>query len=284
MKDQIIENLIFIRRLEEAIAQKYSEQDMRCPAHLSIGQELPPIAVCNGLSNNDLAVGTHRSHAHYLAKGGDPSALVAELYGKETGCAGGVGGSMHLIDESVGFYGSTAIVGNSIPIGVGLALALKMENKSENLCVVFLGDAAMETGSFLESANFAAVNKLPVIFVCENNRYSVYSDLSSRQPEGRSIEDLSKGLGLNYRLFENLDIHECAEETTSAIKFFRCRNEPALFEFPTFRHREHCGPNFDDHLGYRDPEEVSQWLEKDPINNFLHKHADRDELNNIEKK
>ena len=121
----ILKKLYLIRDLEEGIAAKYSEGKMRCPTHLSIGQEGAPAALSTLLSHQDLAVSTHRAHAHYLAKGGCPKAMLAEIYGKATGCSGGRGGSMHLIDESVGFKGSTAIVGNTIPIGVGLALSQK---------------------------------------------------------------------------------------------------------------------------------------------------------------
>ena len=167
VSDKLFKKLLFLRRLEEEIANRYSEQSMRCPTHLSIGQELPAIAICENLSVNDLAVSTHRCHAHYLAKGGDPYAFVAELYGKETGCSKGKGGSMHLVDESVGFMGATAIVGNSIPVGAGLAMAMKLDGNKKNVVVIFLGEAATETGAFYESANFAVVNKIPLIFACE---------------------------------------------------------------------------------------------------------------------
>ena len=164
MNSLLLQKLLFIRRIEERIADEYAKQNMRCPTHLSIGQELPAVAMCNALTHNDFAVSTHRGHAHYLAKGGNPTAFIAELYGKKTGCSGGYGGSMHLVDENVGFMGSTAIVGNTIPVAVGVALSQKIRN-SESICCVFFGDGAVEEGVFYEAANFAALKKLPILLL-----------------------------------------------------------------------------------------------------------------------
>ncbi|MDA7709212.1 thiamine pyrophosphate-dependent dehydrogenase E1 component subunit alpha [bacterium] len=282
MRNSILRKMLYIRRIEERIANEYSKQQMRCPTHLSIGQELPAVAICNALTHNDLAVSTHRAHAHYLAKGGDPTGFIAELYGKKLGCSGGFGGSMHLVDERVGFMGSTAIVGNSIPIGVGLGLAIQLEKNTQDLCVIFIGEAATETGAFLESANFAAVNKLPVIFVCENNLYSVYSDLSARQPKQRSLKALSEGLGLTYRSVETFDAYDCCEATTQIIEQARSNQQPYFIEFATYRHREHCGPNFDDDLGYRDEAEVNYWLSRDPLSKLIREYLDSDMITKIE--
>ena len=184
-----------IRAVEEEIAGKYSEWEMRCPTHLSIGQEAVATVLGHLLSQDDLVVSTHRAHAHYLGKGGDLNAMIAEIYGKETGCSKGRGGSMHLIDTSVGFMGSTAIVGGTIPIGTGLALAIKYR-KTKQISCIFLGDGAIEEGAFYEAANFAALHKLPALFICENNLYSVYSPLSKRQPSGRKIHELANSIGL----------------------------------------------------------------------------------------
>ena len=157
-----------IRLVEEAIASKYSEEKMRCPVHLSIGQEAIAVGVCANLTNEDLVLSTHRAHAHFLAKGGNLRSMIAEIYGKEAGCSKGRGGSMHLIDRKVGFEGSTAIVGNTIPIGVGLGLSLKLDSK-DAISVIFCGDGSTEEGVFYESVNFAATKNLPVLFVCENS-------------------------------------------------------------------------------------------------------------------
>ena len=175
-----------IRAVEERIAKEYPNGEMRCPVHLSIGQEAVSAIHQLLAKQSDFAVSTHRGHAHYLSKGGDLKAMIAEIYGKKTGCSNGKGGSMHLIDLSVNFMGTSAIVGNSIPVGVGLGFAAKLSGLG-NISYIFLGDGAVEEGLFYESVNFAATKKLPVIFICENNLYSVYSPLKVRQPEGRKI-------------------------------------------------------------------------------------------------
>ena len=146
-KTNLFYTMLRIRRVEEAIADRYKEQKMRTPVHLSIGQESIAAVVGSQLHREDYCVSTHRAHAHYLAKGGSLKAMVAEIYGKVTGCCRGRGGSMHLIDTAVGFMGSTAIVGNTIPIGVGLGLSLKLSGEGKISCI-FLGDGAIEEGVF----------------------------------------------------------------------------------------------------------------------------------------
>src|SRR5689334_37007 len=167
---KLLFDMLRIRAVEESIAARYSEQKMRCPTHLSVGQEGVSAAIGAVLRHTDLAVSGHRAHAHYLAKGGDLKAMIAEIYGKATGCSRGKGGSMHLVDESVGFMGSTAIVGGTVPVGVGLAYPMKLK-RSDQITCIFLGDAVVETGVFFESVNFAVLKKLPVLFLCENNLY-----------------------------------------------------------------------------------------------------------------
>ena len=260
----LFEWLTRIRMVEEEIAKRYSEQKMRCPVHLSIGQEAPSAAFALATQVRDYAVSTHRGHAHYLAKGGDLSAMIAEIYGKETGCSKGRGGSMHLADKSVGFMGTSAIVGNSIPIGVGLALSLQIR-KVRQASVIFLGDGAIEEGVFYESANFAAVKNLPTVFLCENNEYSVYSGLPVRQPAGRQISDLAAAIGLTSKAVDGNDVEVCYGAIDSALRAARDGEGPQFVEFKTYRHLEHCGPNDDDHLGYRPPGELQDWLDKDPV-------------------
>ncbi|MCU4674733.1 thiamine pyrophosphate-dependent dehydrogenase E1 component subunit alpha [Catenovulum sp. 2E275] len=263
----ILETLYLIRDIEEGIAERYPQGKMRCPTHLSIGQEGVPAALAPLLKITDLAVSTHRAHAHYLAKGGCPKAMLAEIYGKATGCSGGRGGSMHLIDESVGFKGSTAIVGNTIPIGVGLALAQKIRQET-NISVVFVGDGAIEEGVFYEAANFAALKQLPVLFVCENNLYSVYAPLSKRQPVGRKITDVVNGIGINTAIADGNNVVECYQVLSEQIQQIREGRGPRFIEFSTYRWREHCGPNYDNHIGYRTEEEYLAWKAKEPIARF----------------
>ena len=263
----IYERMVLIRQLEEAIAEHYPAGEMRCPTHLSIGQEAVPAAVGAACDNADLAVSTHRCHAHYLGKGGDPRAMVAELYGKVTGCTRGRGGSMHLADESVGFIGSTAIVANSIPIGVGLALAKQLQ-KRPGVSVIFFGDGATEEGAFYEAANFAAVRRLPVLFVCENNFYSVYSSLKPRQPSDRKIAELARSIGLHAQVGDGNDAANCFKLISDAKKRAVAGEGPQFLELATYRWREHCGPHYDNTLGYRTEEEFKTWKALDPLPRF----------------
>lgn len=253
-----------IRKTEEKIADMYPQQEMRCPTHLSIGQELVPAIYSRFVNYNDYAVSTHRAHAHYLAKGGDLKAMIAEIYGKRTGCSHGMGGSMHLIDKSVGFMGSTAIVGGTIPIGVGLGLSIQIKNE-ERISTVFLGDGATEEGVFYESLNFAALKSLPVIFICENNLYSVYSKLEVRQPIGRKIYKLAEAIGIDSAHANGYDIEDTYLKLQKAIDFVKENKKPFFIELDTYRFREHCGPNFDNNLGYRELSEYQDFLKKDPL-------------------
>ncbi len=256
-----------IRQIELAIATRYSEGKMRCPTHLSVGQEGVAAAAGTALTFNDLAISTHRGHAHYLAKGGDSSRMIAEIYGKEGGCSRGFGGSMHLLDLEIGFMGSTAIVGNSIPVGVGLALAIKHQQLSKVSCI-FLGDGAVEEGAFYEAANFAALKRLPVLFICENNLYSVYSPLSVRQPETRKIHQLAASIGMTSASYDGNDVKACFEGISHHLDSIREGIGPCFLEFSTYRWLEHCGPHYDNHIGYRSEDEFLRWQALEPIARF----------------
>ncbi len=256
--------MLRIRMIEEHIALRYAEQEMRCPVHLSIGQEGPAGAFSLVVEIKDFAVSTHRAHAHYLAKGGNLDAMIAELYGKVTGCSRGIGGSMHLADKSVNFMGSSAIVGNSIPVGVGLGLASQMQGTGA-LSWVFLGDAATEEGVYYESLNFAVLKELPVVFVCENNGFSVYSDESVRRPPGQTIVGVAKSIGAQAQSVDGNDALAALAAMKGIAKDVRSGGGPAVIELETFRQREHCGPNFDDQLGYRSEAYLQKWAPRDPI-------------------
>ena len=254
-----------IRLVEERIALEYPKNEIRCPTHLSIGQEAVPSALSLFLKKKDLVVSTHRGHAHYLSKGGCLKKMIAELYGKSTGCSGGKGGSMHLIDKEVGFMGTSAIVGNSIPVGVGLGMSIKLK-KEPFLACVYLGDGAIEEGSFYESLNFSVLKNLPVLFICENNLYSVYSPLSKRQPKGRKIEFLAKAIGANTAKGDGNNVFEAIDLLKNIIKEIRTSDKKTWFvEFNTYRWREHCGYQFDNNIGYRTEKEFEEWKSKDPI-------------------
>ena len=253
--------MLRIRMVEEAIASRYAEQKMRCPVHLSIGQEAAAVGVCSHLKTSDYAVSGHRAHAHYLAKGGDLKKMIAEIYGKATGCCKGRGGSMHLVDLNVGFLGSTPIVGGSIPIGVGAAFGIRMKQE-ERLAAIFLGEGSTEEGVFAESLNFASLKKLPVLFICENNLYSVYSPLSVRQPKERSIPLLAEAHGVFALQGDGNSLTAVSALTQKATEHIRAGRGPALIELNTYRFREHCEPDIDPYQPY---DEVAYWKEKDPI-------------------
>lgn len=260
----LLRMLLRIRIVEEKIAEIYPQQEMRCPVHLCIGQEAAAAGVCANLDRDDYVLSNHRSHGHYLAKGGDLKAMMAEIYGRATGCCQGKGGSMHLIDLSAGFIGATPIVGSTIPIAVGTAFGAVMRGE-KRVSVVFFGDAATEEGVFHESLNFAVLKRLPVIFVCENNLYSVYSPLSVRQPEGRDIYRQVKGYGIRSYQGDGNDVVEVYEMAKRAIKQAREGKGPTFMEFKTYRWREHCGPNYDNDLGYRAESEFQEWRRRCPI-------------------
>ena len=253
-----------IRMVEERIAEIYQEQEMRCPVHLCSGQEAVAVGVCATLNRDDYVMGGHRSHGHYLAKGGSLKGLMAELYGKVTGCCKGKGGSMHLIDLAAGFLGAAPIVGSTIPIAVGAAFGSVMRG-DERITVVFFGEGTTEEGVFHESVNFAALKKLPVVFVCENNLYSVYSPLSVRQPEGREVFWLAKGHGVESYQADGNNVMEVYRLAERAVRKARGGEGPTFLEFKTYRWREHCGPHYDNDLGYRSEEEFQEWKRLCPV-------------------
>ena len=263
-------SMLRIRMVEERIAKLYSEQEMRCPVHLSIGQEAVAVGVCKHLQKNDIVMSAHRAHAHYLAKGGNLKAMLAELYGKSTGCAMGKGGSMHLIDLESGFYAAVPIVGSTIPIAVGVAWAFKMK-KSTNIVTVFLGDGATEEGVFFESLDFASLKNVPILFVCENNFYSVYSNLKVRQAPLRKISVLAESHGIKTFIGDGNDVQQVSDIAYEAIEHIKDNNAPAFLELETFRWLEHCGPNGDDELGYREQGELEEWVKRCPIETYKNK-------------
>lgn len=274
MKNKLFESMLRIRLVEESIANKYSEQKMRCPTHLSIGQEAIAVGVCANLTSQDQVLSTHRAHAHYLAKGGCLNSMIAEIYGKASGCSKGMGGSMHLIDTSVGFMGSTAIVGNTIPVAVGLALEKKLTHKKSIACV-FFGDGATEEGAFYESVNFAIIHSLPILFICENNLYSVYSGLEVRQPVDRKIYKMVRAMGISAQHGNGNDVEEVARKVKQAKTMIMKSGGPQFLEFDTYRWREHCGPNFDNNIGYREESEFLKWKKKDPLKNFYSENSQK---------
>ena len=260
---QMFINLQLIRSVELLISEKYGTQIFRCPVHLSIGQEAIAVGVSINLQLEDKVVSTHRSHAHYIAKGGDLFSMLSELIGSPLGCCKGRGGSMHIFDKSVGFMASIPIVGSSLPIAVGIALAEKQLN-SENIVVAYVGDAALETGAFYESLNLAALKNLPILIVLEDNGYSTYSNKEVRWPDNKNVRVTIEGMGINYYSGSGDDVDEINTQISEVIHNVR-NNKPSLVHLDTFRRYEHCGPSLDDNLGYRKSEEITSYIKRDPI-------------------
>jgi len=264
---RLLHSMVRIRMVEEAIAAGYAGQQMRCPVHLSIGQEAVAAGVGVALRPEDQAMSGHRSHAHYLAKGGDLNAMIAEIYGKATGCCRGRGGSMHLVDPAAAFMGAVPIVGSTIPIAVGLAFANR-QLKRDRVTAAFFGEGATEEGVFHESANFASLHRLPIVFVCENNLYSVYSPMSVRQPAQREVFRLAAGHGIVAHQGDGNDPLAVFELMREAASHARSGQGPVFLELKTYRWREHCGPNYDNNIGYRTEAEFLAWKQRDPLENF----------------
>lgn len=252
-----------IRMVEERIIKLYPSDKIQSPVHLSIGQEAVAVGVCNSLATTDLLFGTYRSHAFYLAKGGDMRRMFAELYGKSTGCCGGKGGSMHLAAPEVGLMGASAVVASTIPHAVGAALAAKLLGKDQVVVAVF-GDGAMDEGVYHESLNFAALHRIPVIFVVENNFLAVHSRVESRH----SFSTLAHAqvYGLNARrIEEGYDFVRVAREFSELVDEVRKTKNPQLVEIRTFRFKEHVGIGDDYDAGYRNRTELEAWQNVDPL-------------------
>jgi 2-oxoisovalerate dehydrogenase E1 component len=256
-------SMLRIRRVEEAIAKRYAEQEMRCPVHLSIGQEAAAVGACAAIDRDDKIVTTHRCHAHYLAKGGSLEAMIAELYGRTSGTCGGRGGSMHLFDDRAGVVASVPIVGSSVPLGAGVALAQKQQ-KNAGVTVSFFGDGALEEGAVHEAMNLASLLRLPIVFFLENNLYSVYTRLDARQPN-RALTDAAKAHGMRSYHVDGTDVEAVYEATRDAATRARTGVGPSLIVADTYRFVEHCGPADDDGLGYRPQGELASWKDRCPI-------------------
>jgi TPP-dependent pyruvate/acetoin dehydrogenase alpha subunit len=250
--------------VEEEIIREYPTDKIKSPVHLSIGQEAVSVGVCEALRHNDVVFGTYRGHALYLAKGGDMKRMIAELYGKVSGCAKGKGGSMHLIDIDAGVMGTSAIVGTTIPQAVGYAYAVKLQGK-DSVVACFFGDGAVDEGAFHESMNFAALKKIPIIFICENNFYSIHSHYLKRQPKDNICERV-KAYGIAAERINDNDILKIYECLKTAVREIRSESSgPRFFECMTYRWKEHVGPGEDWHLGYRSKYEGDRWIENDQV-------------------
>lgn len=277
------EKIYRIRKTEEKISNLYSEQEMRCPVHLSIGQEGVAVGVCSALNKKDKILSTHRAHAHYLAKGGNLKSMIAEIYGKKTGCSKGLGGSMYLQDSGAGVVAAVPIVGSNIAIGAGVALKSMFNlKKKKYVTVIFFGEAATEEGIFNECINFASVNNLPILFVCENNLYSVYTPLKDRGSKEKNLINIVRNYGVESTSINGNDTNKVYTVSKKIINSLRKKNKPFFLECKTYRWLEHCGPDWDDNLNYRPKGELKKWINKCPLN-FVKKKIGKVNKKKIEK-
>jgi TPP-dependent pyruvate/acetoin dehydrogenase alpha subunit len=272
---KLYRDMLRIRRFEERIKAVYHLREMRSPPHLCMGHEAVAVGVCAALRNSDVIYPYYRSHGWYLAKGGNLKAMMAELYGRETGCSRGWGGSMHLIDLAAGVMGTSAIVAGTISHAAGAALTFRMRGQ-DSVAVAIFGDGATEEGVFHETMNFAALRKLPVIFVCENNLYATNTHIRDRQAQ-TEIYRHAERFGVPGIQADGNDAFAVHAHATQALARARRGEGPTLIEFHTYRIFEHCGVNEDNDLGYRTPEEVNSWRARGPLERGRHLVTD-DEL------
>jgi pyruvate dehydrogenase E1 component alpha subunit len=256
----LLREMLRIRRFEEKCAEMYSAGNIRGFLHLYIGEEAVAVGVMQGLTSEDAVVATYREHGHALARGISADALMAEMFGKQEGCSGGRGGSMHVFDAASRFYGGNAIVGGGLPIAVGLGLADAYLGR-RRVTACFFGDGAVAEGEFHESMNLAALWKLPVLFVCENNLYA----MGTRIERALSQTDLTakaRTYGIAAEFVDGMDVLAVGEAARLATEAVRAGNGPFFLECRTYRFRAHS--MFDAEL-YRDKAEVEEWKKRDPI-------------------
>ncbi len=261
--ERLYRSLRRIRRIEEEIASIYPSDKIKSPVHLSIGQEAVSVGVIDVLQPSDVVAGSYRGHAVYLAKGGDLKAMLAEMYGRQAGCAKGKGGSMHLISAEHNMIGASAVVGTQIPHAVGYALALKREGAGR-VVVVFLGDGATEEGVFYESLNFASLHKLPVMFVCENNRLAIHTPLEKRWASEQLCERVET-FGIPSERITDGDVFRIRAVAAAAVAGMRAGGGPFFMECDIYRWREHVGPAEDYNAGYRSRSELEPWVASDQV-------------------
>jgi pyruvate dehydrogenase E1 component alpha subunit len=255
--------MIRIRRFEERAAELYQLGKIHGFLHLYIGEEAVAAGSIPSFTNEDAIVATYREHGHALVRGTSMNQLMAELYGKAAGCARGRGGSMHFFDASRRFYGGLAIVAGGLPVAVGLALADKMQSR-KRVTGCYFGDGAVAEGEFHESLNLAALWKLPVLFLCENNLYAMGTALARHQSQP-DIAAKAKVYAMASDTVDGMDVLAVNTATSRAIELVRNGDGPYFLEFQTYRFRAHS--MYDAEL-YRAKEEVTEWKRRDPVLTF----------------
>ena len=258
-----LKKMYVIRRVEEIIAENVVNGLIKCPCHLGIGQEATAVGLSRYLRSSDRVFGGHRSHTHYLGLGGSVYKLFAETLGRLDGCSKGMGGSMHLYDPSVGFGGSVPIVGASVPIATGAALAAK-NDKLGDIAVSYLGDSACEEGAVQESFNLASTLKLPIIFVVENNLFASHMHIDQRQPHN-STARFAKAHGIPFKVIDGNNLTEIYKASQNSVNHCRENNGPYFIEAMTYRWRGHVGPSEDTDVGVKRKDDLNTWKKRDPI-------------------
>ena len=263
------EQMLLIRKCEESFVAPIMDEQIRCPVHLYSGQEATAVGLSAHLGPHDLIFGNHRSHGHYLAKGGDLYSMIAEIYCREDGCAKGRGGSMHVIDKAVGMLGAAPIVAGTVSLALGAALVLK-NKKKRNVAITYFGDGATGEGVLFEAMNFAAMRKLPIIFICENNLYSTHLPISETRPK-TPIHHLGKSFGITSFSVGGNNLLDTLKYGKMAVDLCRAGKGPVFLEMKTYRYRGHVGPN-DNIQGtqtdIRPQAEIEYWKRRDPITKF----------------
>jgi len=257
----VYRRMLLLRIAEEELASLFLSNKIMSFIHFYVGQEAVAVGVSNALSPSDRALGNHRSHGHYLAKGGSLRRMFCEILGKAEGCAGGKGGSMHMIDRSHGFMGSTPILGSITSIAAGSAFAQKQALEN-NVTVAYIGDGASEEGGFYETLNLAALFKLPLLVVVENNLYSVNSKLLDRRSPNYNTGDIVRGFGVDYSRVDGNDYNDVYCNAKKLLGRVR-QGHPAVLECVVFRHMAHSAPLFDDAQGYREEDSFDLRIERD---------------------
>jgi TPP-dependent pyruvate/acetoin dehydrogenase alpha subunit len=261
---EVLNRMMLIRAVEDEIGKRVQAGKIKCPCHLAIGQEAIPCGISLHLRSEDRVFGGHRSHGHYLAMGGELDRLTSEVHGKASGCSCGMGGSMHLLAAHKGFAGSVPIVAATIPIATGAGLALKMDGGCA-IAVSYFGDGAAEEGVFHESLNLAASQRLPVLYVCENNLYASHMDIGLRQPSD-NISRFAVANRIFALVVDGNDVTAVSAAAEALIARARRREGPVFLEAVTYRHRGHVGPDENIDVGIRrKPEDLVAWKRRDPI-------------------
>ena len=278
--------MLEIRIFEESLGEFIDTQEIRTPCHLCIGQEAIPVGICSHLDEKDLIWGNHRSHGHFLAKGGNRQSLMDEIFCKETGCSQGRGGSMHVVDKEKGILGTVPIVAGTVPLAVGSALKFKL-NKENSISVSFIGDGATEEGHVYESMNMSALYDLPILFVIENNLYSSHMHMNERRRQ-HDLQKLGESLGIKTLKIDGNDLTEVISASGDLIRLCRENQGPAILECMTYRWRGHVGPSWDEDVGLKRKDELKDWIDKDPIkrekNRLIEDGYKEEELNAIQEK